>query len=82
MAKGRFIADKFQSVHGCGDPSAQLGIGTEEAVFALAGPAVLPGAKLKEIPNLTCVVPSLCAVGALPVPAQSEGEALEEWSKP
>jgi hypothetical protein len=28
--EGKFVANKFQSVHGCGDPSAQLGIGTEE----------------------------------------------------
>jgi predicted AlkP superfamily phosphohydrolase/phosphomutase len=79
--EGRFIADKFQSVHGCGNPSAKLGMGTEEAVFALAGPAVQAGAELKEIPNLTCVVPSLCAAGGLPLPAQSEGEALTSWLK-
>ena len=77
--EGKFIADKFQSVHGCGDPSAQLGVGTEEAVFALAGPAIQVDVKLKEIPNLTCVVPSLCAAGGLPLPAQNEGEALAEW---
>ena len=77
--EGRFVADKFQSVHGCGDPSAQLGVGTEEAVFALAGPRVQPGAQLKHIPDLTCVVPSLCAAGGLPLPAQNEGEALGEW---
>ncbi|MBU1978281.1 MAG: alkaline phosphatase family protein, partial [Gammaproteobacteria bacterium] len=77
--EGRFVGDKFQSVHGCGDPSAQLGVGTEEAVFALAGPAVKPGAKLKDVPNLTCVVPSLCAASGLPLPAQNEGDALGEW---
>ena len=79
--EGKFIADKFQSVHGCGNPSAKLSIGTEEAVFALAGPAVRAGVKLHSIPNLTCVVPSLCAAGNLPLPAQNEGEALGEWLK-
>lgn len=77
--EGKFIADKFQSVHGCGDPAAQLGIGTEEAVFALAGPSIRSDAELKDIPDLTCVVPSLCAAAGLPFPEQNEGEALVEW---
>ncbi len=77
--EGKFVGNKFQSVHGCGDPTAKLGVGTEEAVFALAGPRIRPGAELKAIPDLTCVAPSLCAAGGLPLPAQCEGEALGEW---
>ena len=77
--EGKFVANKFQSVHGCGDPVAQLGVGTEEAVLTMAGPSIRPGAVLKNIPNLTCVTPTLCAATGLPLPAQSEGEALGEW---
>jgi hypothetical protein len=77
--EGKFIADKFQSVHGCGDPAAQLGVGTEEAIFASAGPTIIPGVVLKDIPNLTCVAPTLCEAAGLPLPAQSEGEALGGW---
>ncbi len=77
--EGKFVADKFQSVHGCGDPAAQLGVGTEEAILAMAGPAIQSGASLKDIPNLTCVTPTLCAAAGLPLPAQSEGQALGEW---
>jgi hypothetical protein len=77
--EGKFVADKFQSVHGCGDPSAQLGIGTEEAILAMAGPSIKPGAVLKEIPNLTCVTPTLCDATSLPLPANSEGESLGAW---
>jgi len=77
--EGRFVADKFQSVHGCGDPAAQLGVGTEEAILAMAGPAIKTGASLKEIPNLTCVTPTLCAATGLPLPLQSEGQSLGEW---
>lgn len=77
--EGKFVADKFQSVHGCGDPTAQLGVGTEEAILAMAGPLIKPGADLKVIPNLTCVTPTLCAATSLPLPAQSEGEGLGEW---
>lgn len=77
--EGKFVADKFQSVHGCGDPAAQLGAGTEEAILVMAGPSIKSGAVLKEIPNLTCVTPTLCAATGLPLPAQSEGESLGEW---
>ena len=77
--EGRFIADKFQSVHGCGDPQAKLGVGTEEAILAMAGPAVRPGAQTDEVPNLTCVVPTMCRASGLPLPSQNEGEVLDKW---
>lgn len=79
--EGKFIVDKFQSVHGCGDPATQLSIGTEEAIFAMAGPGIKVNAMSGAIPNLTCVVPTMCAASNLPVPADNEGEALTEWIK-
>ena len=75
----KFIADKFQSVHGCGDPSASLGLGTEETILAMAGPRVRVGVKLPSVPNLTVTAPTLCAASGLPLPANSEGDILEEW---
>ena len=77
----KFIADKFQSVHGCGDPSASLGLGTEETILAMAGPRVKVGVKLPSVPNLTVTAPTLCAVSGLPLPANSEGDILAEWIK-
>jgi hypothetical protein len=77
--EGRFIAHKFQSVHGCGDPAASLGRGTEEAIFALAGPGVRAGAKLTEVPELTCVAATLCAATGLPRPSQAEPAVLDAW---
>jgi len=75
----KFIADKFQSVHGCGDPSARLGLGTEETILVMAGPLIRVGAKLNSIPNLTVTAPTLCAASGLPLPANSEGNILAEW---
>jgi predicted AlkP superfamily phosphohydrolase/phosphomutase len=77
----KFIADKFQSVHGCGNPSASLGMGTEETILVMAGPQIKTGAKLNSIPNLTVTAPTLCAASGLPLPAQSEGAILTEWIK-
>ena len=77
--QGKFIADKFQSVHGCGDPAASLGRGTEEAILAMAGPSLRRGAQLEAIPNLTVVAPTLAAATGLPAPAHSEGVVLESW---
>ena len=77
----KFIADKFQSVHGCGDPSANLGMGTEETILAMAGPHVRGGQKLDSIPNLTVTAPTLCAASGLPLPANSEGDILADWIK-
>jgi len=79
--EGKFIADKFQSVHGCGDPAARLGFGTEEAILAMAGPNIRSGSKLKDVPNLTCVTPTICASTDLPLPRQSEGVVLGPWIK-
>jgi predicted AlkP superfamily phosphohydrolase/phosphomutase len=75
----KFIANKFQSVHGCGDPSAGLGLGSEETILAMAGPGIKGGAKLDSIPNLTVTAPTLCAASGLPLPVKSEGEVLVEW---
>jgi predicted AlkP superfamily phosphohydrolase/phosphomutase len=77
----KFIADKFQSVHGCGDPSASLGMGTEETILAMAGPQIRVGKNLSSIPNLTATAPTLCAASGLPMPNKSEGEILAEWIK-
>jgi predicted AlkP superfamily phosphohydrolase/phosphomutase len=80
--EGKFIAHKFQSVHGCGDPAAALGRGTEEAILAMAGPGIRAGASLDAIPDLTSVAPTLCRATGLPRPAQAEGAVLEAWLAP
>ena len=77
--EGKFIAHKFQSVHGCGDPAAALGRGTEEGILAMAGAGIRSGARLGAIPDLTSVTPTLCRATGLPTPAQAEGAVLEPW---
>ena len=75
--EGKFIAHKFQSVHGCGDPSASLSQGTEEAILAMAGPTIQSGAKLDTVPDLTAAAPTLAAACGLPAPADAQGVVLE-----
>ena len=77
----KFIAHKFQSLHGCGDPAAALGMGTEETLFAAAGPGIRAGAVLAHTPELDCIAPTLAAASGLPAPAQADGEVLEEWMR-
>ncbi len=79
--EGKYVASFFQSVHGAGDPSACLGEGTEEAVILAAGPTIKSGVRLKKTPQLTCVTPTISRATGLPLPAQSEGQPLEEWIK-
>ena len=79
--EGKFIAHKFQSVHGCGDPAASLGRGSEEAILAMAGPGVRVGATLEAIPDMTAIAPTLAKLCGLPVPNNSHGKILEEWLK-
>ena len=75
----KFIAHKFQSLHGCGDPAAALGLGSEETVFAAAGPGIRAGAEMDHTPDLTCVAPTLAAASGLPSPSQADGEMLIPW---
>jgi hypothetical protein len=77
--EGKFIAHKFQSVHGCGDPAAALGMGTEEAILAMAGPRIRAKPSQASIPDLTCVVPTICQATGLPRPDQAEGAVLDRW---
>lgn len=77
--EGKFIADKFQSVHGCGDPTASLGRGSELAILAMAGPGIRAGARCDEPPELTAVAATLAAATGLPRPAQAEGQTLAAW---
>jgi hypothetical protein len=78
----KFIAHKFQSVHGCGDPGASLGEGTEETVFVAAGAGIRPGIKLDFVPDLSVVTPTIAAACSLPLPAQVNGDVLEDWLTP
>lgn len=75
----KFIAHKFQSLHGCGDPGAALGMGSEETVFVAAGPGIRRGAALDHTPDLACVAPTLAAATGLPRPEQADGEVLGAW---
>ncbi len=79
--EGKFIADKFQSVHGCGDPTASLGRGSELPMLAMAGPKIKAGNSCDELPELTAVAATLARAAGLPRPAQAEDQVLVDWLK-
>jgi hypothetical protein len=72
----------FEDEHGPHLPTARRGIGDLRALFILAGPGVKPGAEIERMVRLADVVPTLCHLAELPVPAQAEGaviyQALED----
>ncbi|MEW6228496.1 MAG: alkaline phosphatase family protein [Bacillota bacterium] len=72
----KFIAPKFQSVHGCSLPSTSLGKGTEEAVFLIAGDGVKQGYRREHPVRLVDIAPTLAVLLGIPVPEHSEGAVL------
>ncbi len=76
-------AEDFMGPHGGVIPTAQMGkIGDVRSLFILSGPGVKQGEVIKRTIWLHDVVPTLCYLADLPVPAQCEGaivyQALED----
>ncbi|MHB1133983.1 MAG: alkaline phosphatase family protein [Chloroflexota bacterium] len=72
---------RYEDEHGPFLPTAKFGIGAMRTLFILAGPGVKQGVEIERMVRLADVVPTLCHLAELPVPAQAEGgvvyQALE-----
>lgn len=75
--EGRFIASKFQSAHGCGFPTRELGRGTEEAILFISAKELAHGdAEWTSRPVLVDVAPTASSLLGLAPPRQSEGRVV------
>ena len=79
-------ADEFGSQHGPQFPSATQGMGDMRGLFALSGPGVKQGHVLERNVSLKDLVPTVCYLMDLPLPADCEGsvvyQALEDPDAP
>ena len=62
--------------HGRHIASGEYGIGSMHGLLTLTGPGVKRGLKLERTCNIIDLVPTLCYLSGLPVPAQCEGAVL------
>lgn len=78
--------DEYGSQHGPQFPSATQGMGDLHGLFALSGPGVKKGHVLERNVNLKDLVPTICYLMDLPVPADCEGavvyQALDDPNAP
>ncbi len=79
-------ADEYGSQHGPQFPSATDGMGDMRGLFALSGPGIRKGHVLERNVNLKDLVPTVCYLMDLPVPADCEGavvyQALDDADAP
>ena len=72
----------FFKEHGPHLPTAKIGIGDLRTLFIMKGPGVKQGVEIERTVWLTDIVPTICRLTELPVPAQTEGaiiyQALED----
>ncbi|MDA8218615.1 MAG: alkaline phosphatase family protein [Dehalococcoidales bacterium] len=66
----------FDKEHGVHLPTARIGIGDLRTLFILKGPGVKQGAEIQRTVWLTDIVPTICYLTELPVPAQAEGAVV------
>ncbi len=69
-------ADEYGSQHGPQFPSATDGMGDMRGLFALSGPGVKRGHVLERNVSLKDLVPTVCYLMELPVPAACEGAVV------
>ncbi len=69
-------ADEYGSQHGPQFPSATQGMGDLRGLFALSGPGVKRGHTLARNVSLKDLVPTVCHLMGLPVPADCEGAVV------
>ena len=67
---------RYEDEHGPFLPTAKFGIGEMRTLFILAGPGVKEGVEIERMVRLADVVPTLCHLAELPVPAQCEGAVV------
>jgi len=70
------VREEFGGEHGQQLPTAKLGLGSMRGLLILSGPGVKKGERLQRTAWLTDVVPTVCHLLELPVPAQAEGAIL------
>jgi predicted AlkP superfamily phosphohydrolase/phosphomutase len=76
------VDPRFGKEHGIHLPTAKIGMGDLRTLFILKGPGVKQGVEIERTVWLTDIVPTICRLTELPVPAQAEGaviyQALED----
>ncbi len=76
------LGPEFGGQHGTHLPTAKYGIGSLEGFLLMAGPGIRRNHQLERTVWLTDIVPTVCYLMDLPIPAQTEGailyQALEE----
>jgi predicted AlkP superfamily phosphohydrolase/phosphomutase len=76
------IDPRYGRQHGPAWPTHEIGIGSLNGLFIMAGPGIKQGEMLKRTVHLVDLVPTLCHVADLPVPRDAEGaiiyQALED----
>jgi predicted AlkP superfamily phosphohydrolase/phosphomutase len=70
------IGPEFGGQHGPHLPTAKFGIGSLEGLLVLAGPGIKKNFVLQRNAWLTDIVPTICYLMDLPLPAQAEGAIL------
>ena len=66
----------FGSQHGLILPTAEYGIGSLKVLFTMTGPGIKKGVHLNRTVRLTDLVPTVCYLMNLPVPADTEGAVI------
>ena len=67
---------RFGKEHGPFLPTSTFGIGDMHGLFIMKGPGVRQGVTIERTVNLVDIVPTICHLAELPVPAQCEGAIL------
>jgi predicted AlkP superfamily phosphohydrolase/phosphomutase len=67
--------------HGNILPSAEWGIGSLKGLTTFTGPGIKKGYRLERTTNLIDIVPTICYLADLPVPAQAEGAVIYQALK-
>jgi predicted AlkP superfamily phosphohydrolase/phosphomutase len=71
----------YSGQHGNILPAAEWGIGSLKALLTFTGPGIKRGSHLERTCNLIDIVPTVCYLMDIPVPAQAEGAVLYQIFK-
>jgi len=80
------VSPQFGGQHGVHLPAAEHGLGSLKSLLIMAGPGVKKGYVMQRTAWLVDIVPTICYLADLPVPADAEGavlyQALEDPDAP
>ena len=68
----------YSGQHGNILPAAEWGVGSLKALLKFTGPGIKKGHRLERTCNLVDIVPTICYLMDLPLPAQTEGAVLHQ----